>query len=256
MNAATIIQTEDLTKVYGSGDSAVTALNGVSLEIQAGEFVAIMGPSGSGKSTLMHILGCLSRPSAGRYILDGQDVSHLDNRELAAIRNRKIGFVFQAYNLLPRTTALRNVMLPLMYDRVDHVSPEQSESMAREMLVNVGLKDRMDHQPQELSGGQQQRVAVARALVNHPVLLIADEPTGNLDSHSGADIMDLLHQIHSQAATIVIVTHDPRIAAHTQRVIELRDGQIDKVTHNGHNAGQALVNPDERWKKPPEMHPA
>lgn len=256
MTASTIIRTENLTKVYGFGDSAVTALNGVSLEVQAGEFVAIMGPSGSGKSTLMHILGCLSRPSAGRYFLDGQDVSNLENRDLAAIRNKKIGFVFQAYNLLPRTNALRNVMLPLMYDRVDHVSPEQSEQMAREILINVGLEDRMDHQPQELSGGQQQRVAIARALVNHPVLLIADEPTGNLDSHSGADIMDLLHEIHEKSATIVIVTHDPRIASHTQRVIELRDGRVDKETDNGHDTEPPSLNSDERWKKPSELNRA
>jgi len=158
--------------------------------------------------------------------------------------------VFQAYNLLPRTTALRNVMLPLMYDRVDHVTPAASEALARHMLENVGLADRLDHEPQELSGGQQQRVAIARALVNHPVMLIADEPTGNLDSHSGADIMNLLHEIHEQKATIVIVTHDPKIAAHTERVVALRDGQIDKVTHNGHRDDQAIENPDQRWQKP------
>ena len=253
MSAQTIIATQDLRKVYGTGDSAVTALDGISLEIKSGEFVAIMGPSGSGKSTLMHILGCLSRPTSGRYILDGQDVSNMENRDLAAIRNKKIGFVFQAYNLLPRTTALRNVMLPLIYDRVDRTTPQEREALARQVLVNVGLEDRMDHQPQELSGGQQQRVAIARALVNHPVMLIADEPTGNLDSHSGADIMNLLHEIHEQNATIVIVTHDPKIAAHTQRVIELRDGQIDKVTHNGHNPDGPKRDPDERWKKPGEL---
>ncbi len=235
MSAQTLIETQDLTKVYGLGDASVTALQGVSLTIQSGEFLAIMGPSGSGKSTLMHILGCLSRPTSGRYILDGQDISELDNKELAAIRNQKIGFVFQAYNLLPRTSALHNVMLPLMYERREdlHRTPEESESLAREMLERVGLAERVDHQPQELSGGQQQRVAIARALINNPVLLIADEPTGNLDSHSGEEIMGLLHTIHGQGATIVIVTHDPRIAAHTQRTIELRDGQIEKVTHNG-----------------------
>jgi putative ABC transport system ATP-binding protein len=247
MNKQTIIETQDLTKVYGSGDASVTALNGVSLKIDSGEFVAIMGPSGSGKSTLMHILGCLSRPTDGHYILDSQDVSNLENKELALIRNQKIGFVFQAYNLLPRTTALRNVMLPLIYNRADHKTPEESEALAREMLVKVGLADRMDHQPQELSGGQQQRVAVARALVNNPVMIIADEPTGNLDSHSGADIMNLLHEIHGQGATIVIVTHDPKIAAHTQRTVELRDGQIDNVTHNGKGSEQKT---DEQWRKP------
>ena len=250
MSKHTIIETQDITKVYGLGDASVAALNGVSLKIDSGEFVAIMGPSGSGKSTLMHILGCLSRPTGGHYILDSQDVSNLDNKELATIRNQKIGFVFQAYNLLPRTTALRNVMLPLIYDRVDHKTPEESESIAREMLVKVGLAQRMDHQPQELSGGQQQRVAVARALVNNPVMIIADEPTGNLDSHSGADIMNLLHDIHRQGATIVIVTHDPKIAAHTQRTIELRDGLIDKVTHNGHDQKLDERKAVEQWQKP------
>ncbi len=250
MSAQTIIETQDLRKVYGSGDSAVVALDGVSLQISSGEFVSIMGPSGSGKSTLMHILGCLSRPTSGRYILDSQDVSNLDNRELASIRNQKIGFVFQAYNLLSRTTALRNVMLPLIYNRTEHKTPQEDEDLAREMLEKVGLAGRIDHQPQELSGGQQQRVAIARALVNHPVMIIADEPTGNLDSHSGADIMNLMHEIHEQGATIVIVTHDPKIAAHTQRVIELRDGQIDKVTHNGHGGNGAAQDSNERWKQP------
>lgn len=233
MSDQTIIETIDLTKVYGMGDASVTALNGVSLKIESGEFVAIIGPSGSGKSTLMHILGCLSKPTSGRYILDRQDVSDMDNKQLAAIRNQKIGFVFQAYNLLPRTTALRNVMLPLTYDRVNHKSADESEKMAREMLEKVGLDNRMDHEPQELSGGQQQRVAIARALINNPVMLIADEPTGNLDSHSGAEIMNLLDEIHQLGATIVVVTHDPVVAAHTQRTIALRDGQVEKITHNG-----------------------
>ena len=233
MNQHTIIETTDLKKIYGMGDASVAALNGVSIQIKSGEFIAIMGPSGSGKSTLMHILGCLSRPTSGQYVLDGQDVSNLDNKQLAAIRNKKIGFVFQAYNLLSRTTALRNVMLPLMYDRQDHREPEENEQRARAVLEKVGLSDRMQHEPQELSGGQQQRVAVARALVNNPVLLIGDEPTGNLDSHSGDEIMNLFHEIHAQGATIVIVTHDPRIAAHTQRTIALQDGKIENVTHNG-----------------------
>ena len=243
MSKQTIIETQNLTKVFGAGDASVKALNVINLKISSGEFVAIMGPSGSGKSTLMHILGCLSRPTEGTYILDNQDVSNLDNKELAAIRNQKIGFVFQAYNLLPRTSALQNVELPLIYDRREglHRTQGESETLARTMLEKVGLADRMDHQPQELSGGQQQRVAIARALVNQPVMIIADEPTGNLDSHSGAEIMNLLHEIHQQGATIVIVTHDPKIAAHTQRTIELRDGLIDKVNHNGNN--------DEQWKR-------
>ncbi len=230
-----IIDTQDVTKVFGMGDASVTALRGITLQIHSGEFVAIIGPSGSGKSTLMHILGCLSRPTAGRYILDGRDVSNLDNKELATVRNQKIGFVFQAYNLLARTTALHNVILPLVYDRREdqHKTPEESQALAREMLVKVGLGDRMDHQPHELSGGQQQRVAIARALINNPVILIADEPTGNLDSHAGEEIMTLLHDVHEQGSTIVIVTHDPKIAAHTQRTVEVRDGQVQQVTHNG-----------------------
>lgn len=236
MSSRAIIKAIDLTKVFGVGDASVTALNDVSLEIEAGEFAAIIGPSGSGKSTLMHILGCLSRPTSGRYILDDQDVSDLDNKQLAAIRNQKIGFVFQAYNLLPRTTALKNVALPLTYDRVNHKSAGESEKMAREMLEKVGLGNRMDHEPQELSGGQQQRVAIARALINNPVMLIADEPTGNLDSHSGTEIMNLLDEIHQQGATIVVVTHDPLVAVHTRRTIALRDGQIERITHNGKDA--------------------
>ena len=236
MSSQTIIETIDLTKVFGMGDASVKALNGVSLKIREGEFVAIMGPSGSGKSTLMHILGCLSRPTSGHYILDGEDVSTLDNKQLAVIRNQKIGFVFQAYNLLPRTSALQNVMLPFMYDRRDHKNAEESEKKALDILEKVGLGDRIHHQPQELSGGQQQRVAIARALINNPVMIIADEPTGNLDSHSGEDIMNLLHEIHEQGATLIIVTHDPQIAAHTERTLVLRDGQIEKISANGKSA--------------------
>ena len=238
MSSQTIIETIDLTKIFGVGAASVKALNGVSLTIKQGEFVAIMGPSGSGKSTLMHILGCLSRPTSGRYILDGEDISTLDNKQLAIIRNQKIGFVFQAYNLLPRTTALQNVILPFMYDRRDHKTTADGEKRALEMLEKVGLKDRTDHQPQELSGGQQQRVAIARALVNDPVLLIADEPTGNLDSHAGEDIMNLFHEIHEQGATIVIVTHDPQIAAHTERTLVLRDGEIEQIISKGKSVQQ------------------
>jgi putative ABC transport system ATP-binding protein len=227
--------------VYGMGDIKVAALKGVNVQIEAGEFVAIMGPSGSGKSTLMHILGCLSQPTSGQYILDGEDISALDKIQLAAVRNQKLGFIFQAYNLLARTSALRNVTLPLLYN---HANPktsqdrEQGDQKASEMLELVGLGNRMDHQPHELSGGQQQRVAIARALINDPVMVIADEPTGNLDSRSGIEIMNLLHKLHDQGTTIVMVTHDLTIAAHTQRTIHLIDGLVDNVVHNGKNHRQ------------------
>lgn len=234
MSDKTIIETIDLTKNYGMGDATVSALDGVSIQIKAGEFVAIMGPSGSGKSTLMHILGCLSRPTSGQYILDGQDISNMSKNELAMIRNKKLGFIFQAYNLLPRTTALRNVMMPLLYDRDRQLNVEEGEEKALKMLEMVGLTDRIHHQPQELSGGQQQRVAIARALINNPVMIIADEPTGNLDSRSGRDILNLLHTLHQQGVTIVMVTHDPNTAEYTERVIHLADGKIDRIKHNGH----------------------
>ena len=234
MNDKTIIETIELTKVYGMGDATVAALDGVSLQIKAGEFVAIMGPSGSGKSTLMHILGCLSQPTSGKYILDGQDISDMSKKELALVRNKKLGFIFQAYNLLPRTDALRNVMMPILYDRERKMNDEEGKAKALKMLELVGLGDRVHHQPQELSGGQQQRVAIARALINDPVMIIADEPTGNLDSKSGRDILKLLGDLHQHGVTIVMVTHDPNTAEYTQRVISLADGKIDTIQHNGH----------------------
>jgi putative ABC transport system ATP-binding protein len=233
MGLGKIIETVDLEKVYGMGDIRVAALDGVSIQIDPGEFVAIMGPSGSGKSTLMNILGCLDRPTAGKFFLDDVDVSDLDKRELAMLRNRKIGFIFQSYNLLARTSALNNVMLPLLYNRNNQQGSQKREEIAQRVLTQVGLEDRIDHHPQELSGGQQQRVAIARALVNDPVLILADEPTGNLDSRSGEEIMELLHSLHQEGRTIVMVTHDSEIAAHTQRTIHLRDGKVEAVVENG-----------------------
>jgi putative ABC transport system ATP-binding protein len=223
-----IIKVENLTKIYGSGEIAVRALDGVDLTIDEGEFVAIMGPSGSGKSTLMNILGCLDRPTEGRYWLGGEDVSRLNKTRLARVRNHKIGFVFQSYNLLPRTTALKNVMLPLLYNTNDQhrTSAAGREALAVEALETVGLGDRMHHRPNELSGGQQQRVAIARALVNDPLIILADEPTGNLDSHSSQEIVAILHELHGRGRTIVMITHEPDLAAQAQRVVHILDGRV------------------------------
>lgn len=222
-----VIQTNDLRKTYTIGEVEVHALAGVSITINKGEVVAIMGPSGSGKSTLMNLIGCLDRPTSGRYILDGEEVSELDDDQLAGIRNRKVGFVFQSFNLLSRSTALANVELPMRYAGV---SKERAQRAA-EALGSVGLADRMNHKPTELSGGQQQRVAIARALVNNPAILMADEPTGNLDSKSGKEIMDLLLSLNKEhGTTLIIVTHDPTIAAQTQRIIRLKDGLVEEET--------------------------
>ena len=230
-----LIEIAELGKVYGIGDVAVHALRGVDMQVEAGEFVAIMGPSGSGKSTLMNILGCLDRPTSGRYVLDGEDVSRLSRNALAGVRNRKIGFVFQSYNLLPRLTAVKNVMMPLLYNRNgQHQGERKDYEQAAAMLETVGLGDRLRHRPSELSGGQQQRVAIARALVNRPAILLADEPTGNLDTQAGEEIMQLLHQLHAGGATIVLVTHSPEASVHAGRIIRLRDGLIASDERNGH----------------------
>jgi len=227
-----VIETRNLTRVYGSGDAEVRALDGVSLQVQPGEFVALMGPSGSGKSTLMNILGCLDRPSDGQYLLDGEDVSLLSRSELAEVRNQAIGFVFQSYNLLPRLSALKNVMLPLLYNVEDHPDVEERHERAVAALEAVGLGDRLHHRPNELSGGQQQRVAIARALINRPAVILADEPTGNLDTRSSDEIMQLLHRLHEEGTTILMVTHEPDVAGHAQRVVCVRDGRIVSDGHD------------------------
>jgi putative ABC transport system ATP-binding protein len=223
-----MIQVRDLRKTYQMGEIDVPALRGVSFEIQRGEFVAIMGPSGSGKSTLMNLLGCLDTPGGGHYILDSLPVQQLDRDLLAAVRNRKIGFVFQQFNLLPRQTALENVALPLIY--LGGVTAEERQARAQEVLELVGLGDRLGHRPKELSGGQQQRVAIARALVTEPALLLADEPTGNLDSKSSSEILALFEELNAQGITIVLVTHEPDIATRARRVLTVHDGLLASDT--------------------------
>jgi putative ABC transport system ATP-binding protein len=220
-----LIETRDLWKTYVMGSEEIHALRGVSMEIQRGEYVAIMGPSGSGKSTLMNLIGCLDTPSKGVYLLNDKEVSSMDDDELARIRNEEIGFVFQTFNLLPRASALHNVELPLVYAGVS--SSERAER-AKAALTKVELDHRMGHKPNELSGGQRQRVAIARALVNNPSILLADEPTGNLDSKTGVEIMALFERLHAAGNTIVLVTHEPEVAAHAHRAIHIRDGQVEK----------------------------
>lgn len=221
-----VIDITKMTKTYGEGDIAVHALSGLDLQVERGEFVAIMGPSGSGKSTLMNIIGCLDRATSGLYVLDGEDVSGLNRDQLASVRNRKIGFVFQSYNLLPRLSARKNVMLPMMYNGFQNWSEEQRSDRASELLDLVGLGDRLDHLPTELSGGQQQRVAIARALINDPSIVLADEPTGNLDSRSSTEIMGIFHRLHGQGATIVMVTHEAERAREAGRVVNVLDGKV------------------------------
>jgi len=238
-----MIEAKNITKVYSLGDDKVRALDGVSLRIQDGEMVSIMGPSGSGKSTLMAILGCLDTPTTGEYLVDDLPVARLKEIQLASLRAHKIGFVFQQFNLLPRTSALENVMLPLTYDGT---KMKDRIARAEAALATVGLQDRMKHHPNQLSGGQQQRVAIARALVNDPAILLADEPTGNLDSKTGAEIMSLFQQLHlEKKQTVVFVTHDPFIARHTERIIHLMDGKVVHDETNRHPLKAGTERPDD-----------
>ena len=224
-----VIRLEDVYKIYRVGSQEVRALDGVSLSVSRNEYVAIMGPSGSGKSTLMNILGCLDSPDSGRYILNGTDVSEMDDGEMADVRNREIGFVFQSFNLLPRYNALENVALPMVYAGVP---AGERRVKAAQALRSVGLEDRMDHRPNELSGGQRQRVALARALINSPSIILADEPTGNLDTHTSVEIMRLFDEIYRNGNTVIVVTHEEDIAAYAHRVIRLRDGRVESDTEH------------------------
>ncbi len=238
MSTRNLISIEGITKYYKVGTQVVKALNGVSLAISSNEYVAIMGPSGSGKSTLMNILGCLDTPTSGTYVLNNTDVSKMSDDELADIRNKEIGFVFQTFNLLARYSSLENVMLPLIYAGVPKAVREKKAEVS---LTSVGLADRMDHKPNELSGGQRQRVAVARALVNEPSIILADEPTGNLDTKTSIDIMNLFEDIYSQGNTIILVTHEEEIALHARRIIRLRDGLIESDKVNTEPVGVRKV---------------
>jgi putative ABC transport system ATP-binding protein len=234
-----IIETQDIQKTYRMGAEEVKALKSVSINVNKGEYVAFMGPSGSGKSTLMNIIGCLDTPTAGTYILNGKDVSDMTENELAEIRNKEIGFVFQTFNLLPRASCLENVALPLIYAGYNK---EDREEKANQALKNVGLGDRVNHRPNELSGGQRQRVAIARALVNDPSIILADEPTGNLDSKTSYDIMELFHELHQKGNTIIMVTHEDDIAHYAHRIVRLRDGLVESDTLNPNpTRGKAVV---------------
>ncbi|KRT15293.1 MULTISPECIES: ABC transporter ATP-binding protein [Pedobacter] len=237
-----ILDIHDLKREFVMGDQTVRALKGITFDIKAGEFVTIMGSSGSGKTTLLNILGCLDKPTEGSYLLDGVDVKSLNRDELAGLRNTKIGFVFQAYNLLPRTSALENVELPLFYNKT--ITAEERKERAIKSLESVKLAERFDHTPSQLSGGQQQRVAIARALVNHPVMILADEATGNLDTRTSYEIMALMQELNAEGKTIVFVTHEPDIAAFSTRTIMLRDGKIqkDSINQNQRSAKEALAN--------------
>lgn len=237
-----MIRVQDLTKTYRPELNPVYALRGVNAEITTGEFVAVMGPSGSGKSTFMNLLGCLDTPTSGSYWLDGEEISRLSGDEMALVRNKKIGFIFQSFNLLPRMTALRNVELPMIYAGLDK---QERRQRALEALERVSMQDRLHHRPAELSGGQNQRVAIARALVNHPAVLLADEPTGNLDSRTSEEIMDIFSALHREGTTIVLVTHERDIALYSERIIHFRDGAIEQIEQEEKKASLALTGKQE-----------
>jgi putative ABC transport system ATP-binding protein len=242
-----LIDIQQARRVYRMGDNEVVALHGVDLCVEAGEFVTIMGPSGSGKSTLMHLLGCLDRPTSGRYILDGSAVETMHDLELSRLRNRKVGFVFQSFNLIPQLTVVENVELPLMYSGLRR---EERRNRALEMLDAVGLAKRSEHKPTELSGGECQRSAIARALVNKPALILADEPTGNLDSRTGIEIMKIFQKLHEAGTTLVLVTHDPEVAKWSERVVRMRDGRVESDTGTRHDT-PAATGTDGAWRELP-----